>query len=440
MKSVINVCFLCLLALWAGCSDDEEERVYQLELQPDEITLEAEGGLAILHVKAPGDWAVGSGMPEWCEPVAVSGTGDGELKIEVSPNPSAEERQAVIEVRSENGNGQCRIVQKGSIPVETGEREIPVVFHVIYQDPNDPLQNVPYERLTYLLERVNENYHRNHVDVKFVLAETDPQGEMLAEPGVERVQWQGSYPINYEDIMGNNESKYNYLTWDQNRYVNILLYQMSMKGLLGVSHMAYGRASRPMEGLTGLSDYVDASQLAYAHCVSVNSLYINHESTDMFFDTMDATVTLTHELGHYLGLFHVFSEPEPGMPACADTDYCADTPTYIQANYHQWLEQFLREHQGERLALGDLARREACDGTVFTSTNYMDYDYVFYSEFTDEQRARMDYVLNYSPLIPGPRQNLRDTRAVSHEKLDLPIRMHVCPAPGMDGAVHAVGH
>ena len=83
--------------------------------------------------------------------------------------------------------------------------------------------------------------------------------------------------------------------------------------------------------LAGLSEinvsHLELENLSFPYCVSINSLFINEESTGNTYNTADITVTLAHELGHYLGLHHVFSETE-NKNSCEDTDYCADTPTY----------------------------------------------------------------------------------------------------------------
>lgn len=46
--------------------------------------------------------------------------------------------------------------------------------------------------------------------------------------------------------------------------------------------------------------------------------------------------------------------------------------------------------------------------------------YCFYNEITLEQRKRIRHILNYSPLIPGPKESRIDTRGVQG-RLNLPI-------------------
>ena len=81
------------------------------------------------------------------------------------------------------------------------------------------------------------------------------------------------------------------------------------------------------------------SNLKYAHCLCINSKYIYYESNRYKGITSesentenliyDANATLAHELGHYLGLHHVFAEKDnKPIESYADTDYCTDTKSY----------------------------------------------------------------------------------------------------------------
>lgn len=51
---------------------------------------------------------------------------------------------------------------------------------------------------------------------------------------------------------------------------------------------------------------VDYTNIPYPHCVSINNDYIYDH--DAYYSSSDIVATLTHELGHYLGLRHAFSE------------------------------------------------------------------------------------------------------------------------------------
>ena len=61
-----------------------------------------------------------------------------------------------------------------------------------------------------------------------------------------------------------------------------------------------------------------------------------------------------------------------------------------------------------------LLMREDCDtGEEFRSTNIMDYAYTEANRFTLQQAARIRYVLEHSPYIPGPKVRLPEQQATT---------------------------
>ena len=116
--------------------------------------------------------------------------------------------------------------------------------------------------------------------------------------------------------------------------------------------------------------------------------------------------------GHYLGLFHVFSGGDNGQT----TDYCEDTPDYDRPAYDTWLASV------SRLTFAQAAQRQDRNGTTFTSYNIMDYYYSYRDRITPDQRARIRHVLDYSPLIPGPKiavENMSRAEIIIEEPLIL---------------------
>lgn len=343
--------------------------------------------------------------------------------------------------------------------------KLPVIFHVLYKDVADKKQHVSADRLAEILGHVNYLYQGNYyntdigssenINVRFVLASHDERGNKLATPGVEYVKWNGSYPIDHLDFMNNNEKGYSKYLWEPNDYINVMVYNFAPESdegevTLGVSHLPFTlEGVNETDGLQTLDDgkaNISKKNLSFAYCVSINSLYIDYQS-DRYTNPdhnfkggtlaqlqLDVNHTLAHELGHYLGLLHTFSEEQDDegnyvSGSCTDTDYCTDTPSYDRPDYMRSLSLILNSSEGKSVSFRDLAGRTDCNGGSFFSTNILDYSYTYGFEFTPQQKARMRRILYNSPLMPGPKQRLRTgSRSAMPETapagiVDLPVRV-----------------
>lgn len=329
--------------------------------------------------------------------------------------------------------------------------ELPVIFHVLYQDQNNSSQYIPYQRLANILQYVNEIYQGNiygeseNVHLKFVLATKDESGKTLRHPGVEYVHYTGDYPIDPNEFMSDNSGKNVRYIWDPNNYINVMMYNFKQEDsdqlVLGISHMPYCVAGHEVAGLEkSQTANLKKSNLAFAYCSSINSLYAsqgsqgyyqsdrytnkNHQPS--YISSVDVVVTLAHELGHYLGLFHAFTEKttdsgtEP-VDSCADTDYCSDTKSYNYMEYQEYMKYLMTTNPNADVY--EYLRRNACDGTEYYSANIMDYSMTLGYKISKEQKERIRNVLYYSPLIPGPKKNRSgsSTRAADGI-IDLKIR------------------
>lgn len=344
---------------------------------------------------------------------------------------------------------------------------LPVIFHVLYQDENatddngDKTQYIPYSRLKTILDNVNDLYagirynfggegsaNSENIHVQFELALHDEYGNKLSTPGVEYIKYAGEYPISCNNFMNKKKGKKK-IIWDPNEYINVMIYNFKdeheSSTTLGISNMPFTANGYPqIEGLSSIkSSILSKDQLSFEYCISINSLYTFYESscfTDpqhgskgFEYSPADVNVTLAHELGHYLGLHHVFAESQGddgSEPAnnCDDTDYCTDTKSYNKIAYANWLTQFWANYkEGDEVYLKDLAKRNNDQGEEWISDNIMDYAYSLSYRFTPEQANRMRQVLYYSPLMPGPKKNRSSsTRSLdSDEPLDLPIVLAV---------------
>lgn len=326
--------------------------------------------------------------------------------------------------------------------LKNGQYVLPVICHVFYTNKQDSTY-IPPERISHIFAKVNEYYSKNNINVSFKLTTLPPQGKGLDYPGVEYVQW-NSKEIDKNEVMGDESVSKPYKTylWDPNKYINVMFYAFKPEDVnneyitLGISHLPLTfkgtNSLRGLQEVDSLKDggYFTLQNIQWAPCSSINSKYAYDESTDEEYHTTDVTVTVAHELGHYLGLLHTFTENEEGemVDDCYNSDYCDDTPSYDRTEYLTWLDKFLEEHKYDgQLYMKDVAKRTSCEVGDMVSHNIMDYYMSFTDEFTNDQKERINNVLIYSPMMPG---NYRKTRGLDNSySRKLNVRIPVIKEP-----------
>ncbi len=250
---------------------------------------------------------------------------------------------------------------------------VPVVFHVVHNgEPVGSGGNLSEERILQQLEVINQDFSRTNpdadqtpsefvpvassVDIQFVLARQDPEG--LPTTGITRTEGnQNSYRLN-DDAALKAE-----VYWPAEDYLNI--YVAELQGFLGW-------ASFPFSNLEGITE-IEAERLTDG--VVIDFQYIGRNpDTGGTFESFGRT--LTHELGHYFGLKHVW-----GDGGCSADDFCTDTPASNQ-NYQDQCPS---------------SAQSSCESSDMYS-NYLNYtDDACMNLFTVCQRERMRAVLASSP-------------------------------------------
>jgi hypothetical protein len=221
------------------------------------------------------------------------------------------------------------------------------------------------------------------VGIQFCLATKDTLGNILPEPGIDRIDYNSKGWTN-PNTFATQTTLANYLNgtikpqsiWNVTKYLNVWVSDKnSALSYLGVATYP------PLSGLTGLvgagTDLTDGIW-CYTKAIGSNNLY----PSGIYGSPMVEGRTLTHEVGHYLGLRHIW-----GDGACV-TDYCDDTPTAAAQNVGA---------PTYPLNVGSCSNpTNAPEGEMFM--NFMDYPWDPYKYmFTTDQATRMQTAMLNSP-------------------------------------------
>jgi hypothetical protein len=276
-----------------------------------------------------------------------------------------------------------------SLRTQTGclesEYVIPVVVHIIHSGEGQS-DSLPLSRVLFQMEQLFDDFRKrpyskgysSGVDtrIEFSLATKDPDG--ISHRGVTYTRYSAAGLLEPKVGVGFSDAttmKSN-VGWPRNKYLNIWVIQCiyssspSTCDVLGFATFP-GTGSSTDQGVVVVSDY---------------------------FGLPNRSQTTTHEIGHYLHLFHtfhnnIFQSGCAGMNdnTCGrDGDRVCDTPPTGQANY------------------GAARRQNTClESSNLTATrgdrpdqvrNYMDYlDDPSLDIFTEGQRQRMTATLNTAP-------------------------------------------
>jgi PKD repeat protein len=186
---------------------------------------------------------------------------------------------------------------------------IPIVFHILH---NYGPENISDEQIFNEMEDLNKNFNKlntslndvippfvplvGNVKIQFKLAQKDPAGNCTN--GIDRVATTKTY-------QSDDNAKLN--LWDPRRYLNVWVAQtIGAQGVAGYSNYPSTVNNNPLsekDGVILLHDYVG----------SIGTSQPSHNST------------LTHEIGHYLSLPHVWGGTNEPAVACGD-DGVYDTP------------------------------------------------------------------------------------------------------------------
>src|SRR5690606_37087853 len=152
--------------------------------------------------------------------------------------------------------------------------------------------------------------------IQFALAKQDPNGNPTN--GINRVNLcQPSWSMGAIDDVVKPAT-----IWDPSSYLNMWSVRFSNNGLLGYAQFPSG------SGLTGLNNNMGPANTdgVVSDFATFGSIAYN-DGSFMLNAPFNRGRTMTHEVGHWLGLIHIF-----GNGSCGN-DYCADTPVHQGMNY-----------------------------------------------------------------------------------------------------------
>ena len=296
---------------------------------------------------------------------------------------------------------------------------IPVVVHVVHNGESlGTGTNISDQQIASQLISLNQDFNRLNADtintpdifkevagnpgIEFVLASVDPDGN--PSTGITRTMGQlEKYGLG-DRVTEDEKLLKSTIDWPPENYLNVWVVDLTNDM---VGHARFPLVDEILGLIPPYDRELDGVVIDYKAFGS-NAIY-NH--LDLY-SKYTLGRTLTHEIGHYLGVLHTF-----GDRSCSYTDFCEDTPT----QYY-----FSKDCQNtDSVSCGSRDMFE----------NFMDYTYdACMNLFTKDQVNRMKVVLEFnerrksllsSPALAPPDPESRIT-ALENEIND---RLRIYPNP-----------
>lgn len=219
---------------------------------------------------------------------------------------------------------------------------IPVVFHVLYNVANE---NIEDSLLLSQIEVLNRDFNRRNPDsvktraifksragsarIEFIFASKNPTGAVtngIVRKPTTKVTFGANGQL--QDLMKSSATAGDD-PWDPSRYLNIWVCDLSLNNqdnLLGYAFPPYGHPS-----WTSSSWVADARQGVVLHYKVVGR---NNPRATGVISVSKMGRCAVHEVGHYLGLRHIWADDQFSTNKCLVDDYIDDTPLQgIGANF-----------------------------------------------------------------------------------------------------------
>jgi hypothetical protein len=243
-------------------------------------------------------------------------------------------------------------------------KEIPVVVHIVY---TDSIENtyVPEEAIQPAIDQLNVDFIGTGISFNLVGYDYTDLTTYI---------WHEAYvngPVCFPTYQTQATMLSNDIAWDISEYCNIYVIPKMCSSILGYAYVGFG----PNNADDGV--WVLTKTFGVGEWPHLNPAYNENE-------------TLTHELGHYCGLFHTFNlnpgqcgAHDPDIPCEYEGDYVCDTPP-------------TKPSSGCPGTPGFYCPLAIYDGAFFNAQNHMDYGkQACRDEFTQGQIDRMHAMLEY---------------------------------------------
>lgn len=248
--------------------------------------------------------------------------------------------QALLEQESKNPGYLTHVNETFERAKLTGSQDredvytIPVVVHIVF---NTPEENLPDSVIYNQIASLNADYRRLNLDagnvrdtfntivgdtyINFVLASFDPDGNPTTGITRTNTDVESFLSLELSPAEGvKSAAEGGVDPWDQSRYLNIWVCDMSLFGtvfLLGYATPPDGLPHWPDGSVDGLADGVVIQYEAFGSN-NPNPLIAGGGEIDV------RGRTATHEVGHYLGLRHIWGDGD-----CTQEDGVDDTPNAV---------------------------------------------------------------------------------------------------------------
>lgn len=262
--------------------------------------------------------------------------------------------------------------------------KIPVVIHVVYKNA---AQNIPDSNiisqisvLNECFRKLNSNYSNTRnifdsigadVEIEFCLADKDPSGN----PTTGIIRKSTPTTSAFDPLTGFDNVKKPSMggdtLWPPSQYLNIWTCDMSLFSF----EVVLGYAQFP-----GMAQQTDGVVIQYN--------YFGRYAKPKFFGK-----TTVHEVGHWLGMRHIWADDAPGLSqpgTCDSTDFVGDTPN-CKSQSASNCDTVINSCSNEDPYWGTIDPPDMVE-------NYMDYSKdSCMTMFTKGQKARMYSFLNTNP-------------------------------------------